>query len=266
MNCNRSSTRFCMAALRMWNYWRDLKSERVNLKKEARSWTRWGFSIKVFIYLMSRYDRLCTFFDPYFFTPQNLICIPNFHFWSQGYEPEYWWWKILEFFCTLLLCGAFVALLEGGPLLQISLPLLVSLAMMVALGNFHPYLSEGDDRLAQFTYMCVSLGFVVGLLEKAADEETSFHNVAFGMVLIVCVSVAWILGFGGIALHFCRTFLPEHTKQLIRSQCSRNLVRLGATRLALRVNPASTVTNLFAGLFPAAVFQVLSDHHELIVG
>jgi len=159
----------------------------------------------------------------------------------RDYEEEYWWWEIPRFFSMLVLCGLVtVTQMSSGS--QIFVSLMVSTAMLVAFANCNPYLLDGDDRLAQFCQVSLSLALSVGLLEKA--EDGSFQSFSFGAVLIACVTFNWILGLGGMVLDLHATFWPERSERLQRLLMVRKRrIRRMTTLLSSRIRPVSGSMN-----------------------
>jgi len=107
------------------------------------------------------------------------------------YEAKSWWWQILTFVVTLLLCGPFL-LLSAGRASKVFLQMAISAAMMVALANVNPYLHPSNDVLAQMCQAALTLTMSVGLLEMAAE---SFQDEHFGALLVVCTTVQFAVGF-----------------------------------------------------------------------
>jgi len=145
----------------------------------------------------------------------------------QDYEPQYWWWEVLRFVCTLLLSGL-VGLSDLQDGTQIFAALLISTAMLVAIANCSPYLSQVDDVLAQTCQTTLSLAMAIGLLDKAIDQETGEDSLAsFGWVLTTCVTVCWVAGFGAIGYELFKVALP---KQASRVQLTRQKVFMGLSK------------------------------------
>ena len=110
---------------------------------------------------------------------------------NADYEAKYWWWQILTFIATLLLCGPML-LLPTGAASNVFLQLLVSAAMGLALANSNPYVHASDDVLAQLCQSALTLAMLVGLLEMAAE---SFQDKYYGPILVVCTTAQFVLGF-----------------------------------------------------------------------
>jgi hypothetical protein len=94
----------------------------------------------------------------------------------KDYEPKYWWFEIPKFVSTLILCGL-VTLIPAEGASQVFLSLAVSIGMMVLFGNCNPYSNEGDDLLAQFCQISLTLAMAVGLLEKASESFQVIHVI-----------------------------------------------------------------------------------------
>lgn len=126
------------------------------------------------------------------------------------YEAKCWWWQILTFMVTLVLCGPVLLLdIEGAS--QVFIQLVISAAMMVALANSNPYLHHSDDILAQLCQVALTFTMCVGLLEKAADD---FKDKHFGPILVVCTTVQLFFGFIVAAVQYSKEKMPKTVKQL----------------------------------------------------
>jgi len=106
------------------------------------------------------------------------------------YEAKCWWWQILTFLVTLILCGPML-LLPAEAASQVFIQLVVSTSMMVALANANPYMHRSDDILAQMCQVALTFAMSVGILEMASEE---FRDATFGPILVACTTIQ--LGFG----------------------------------------------------------------------
>ena len=77
----------------------------------------------------------------------------------QDYEGEYWYFEVVQFCVTLLLCGL-TTFLPGSATTQVFISFLISGAMFGLLSNMHPYLEQSDDYLAQGCQVSLSLTLV----------------------------------------------------------------------------------------------------------
>jgi hypothetical protein len=109
----------------------------------------------------------------------------------QDFEAKAWWWQIVTFLVTLLLCGPFL-LLPGEAASKVFLQLLLSMAMSIALANVNPYIHSSDDVLAQLCQGALSLTMMIGLLDMCAIE---FQDSYYGPLLVICTTVQIFLGF-----------------------------------------------------------------------
>ncbi len=99
----------------------------------------------------------------------------------KDYESNYWWFEVPKFVSTLMLCGL-VTLLPASGASQVFVSLVVSIGMLVLFANCKPYLSKGDDLLAQFCQLSLTFAIAVGILEMASE---SFQVFIFVLALFV---------------------------------------------------------------------------------
>jgi hypothetical protein len=150
------------------------------------------------------------------------------------YDAACWWWQILNFFVTLLLCGP-VLLLPAEAASQVFIQLFVSTAMAVALANKKPYLHSSDDLLAQLCQVALSFAMAVGLLEMAA---TSFQDQYYGPILIVCTTVQFLLGFIAAFVEWVKAKMPRTVSKLEAFFTSWSAIETTDIVTSRRLNPA----------------------------
>jgi len=85
----------------------------------------------------------------------------------RDYEGEYWWLEIPKFITTLIFC-ALITMVPADGASQVFISLMLSIGMMVLLGNTRPYSNSSDDLLAQICQTSLTFSMLVGLLELAS--------------------------------------------------------------------------------------------------
>jgi len=119
----------------------------------------------------------------------------------KDYESQFWWWEVLRFLCTFVLCGV-VTLTNLGDKVQVFVALVASAAMLGAVANCKPYLEKLDDVLSQSCQVTLSLVLAVGLLDSVSE-------LSFGWMLITCSAGILALGGGTIVLELLKVFFPK---------------------------------------------------------
>merc|ERR1712086_118185 len=119
----------------------------------------------------------------------------------KDYESQFWWWEVLRFLCTFVLCGV-VTLTNLGDKVQVFVALVVSAAMFGAVANCKPYLEKVDDFLSQSCQVTLSLVLAVGLLD-------SVSKMSFGWMLIICSAGILVFCGGTIILELLKVFFPK---------------------------------------------------------
>ena len=123
----------------------------------------------------------------------------------KDYESEYWWFEVVKFISTLILCGPVTLIpVEGAS--QVFISMVVSMFMMSLFANCRPYVDVSNDILAQFCQVSLTFAMAVGLLEKASDTS---RDVLFGPLLIICTSLNLGLGVVVVAFEFAVTVATE---------------------------------------------------------
>jgi hypothetical protein len=150
------------------------------------------------------------------------------------YDAACWWWQILNFIVTLLLCGP-VLLLQAEAASQVFIQLLVSTAMAVALANKKPYLHSSDDLLAQMCQIALSFTMAVGLFEMAA---VSFQDDHYGPILITCTTVQFSLSFIAGFVEWVKAKMPHTVSKLETFFNSWSAIETTDIVTSRRLNPA----------------------------
>jgi len=126
----------------------------------------------------------------------------------RDYESEYWWLEIPKFISTLILC-ALITMVPADGASQVFVSLMVSIGMMVLLGNTRPYSDSSDDLLAQMCQTSLTFSMLVGLLELASLE---FQDALFGPLLVICTTLNLFVGVVVIMIDFIVTVFPKKTE------------------------------------------------------
>ena len=134
----------------------------------------------------------------------------------KDYEPDYWWFEILQFEATLFLCG-FATFLPGESASQVAVSLVVSLSLFGTFANARPYLNPEDDVLAQTCQFNLTIVLIVGLLQMInnSDQSQGTNEAFFGLVLIILTSFSLLMGFGLVFSEFLQLAFPEAFKRFL---------------------------------------------------
>jgi hypothetical protein len=125
----------------------------------------------------------------------------------QDYKPEFWYFEVLQFITTLFLVGI-VTTLRTDAASQVFFAVFVSSAMLLLFANLKPYLNFYEGALAQAVQAIISFTLLVGLLTlvgvDASGIETadSTTNDAYGILLLVCLTVVLAIGLGLLLYEF----------------------------------------------------------------
>jgi len=121
------------------------------------------------------------------------------------YKAESWWWQILTFGVTFLLCGPLL-LLPAEAASAVFLQMSISAAMVAALANVKPYLHSSDGTLAQWCQAALTFTMSVGLLEMAAEQ---FQDAYYGPILVGCTTAQFVMGFVAVGVEWVLKQFPE---------------------------------------------------------
>jgi len=128
------------------------------------------------------------------------------------YEAECWWWQILTFLVTLILCGPML-LLKSEAASQVFIQLVISASMMVSIANTNPYLHGSDDVLAQLCQIALTFTMSVGILEMASEE---FQDAHFGPILVICTTIQLVFGFIVMSMQYAKEKMPNTVGKVVQ--------------------------------------------------
>jgi hypothetical protein len=139
------------------------------------------------------------------------------------YEPNYWWFELVQMMRKMLLTGGLLIMSSGTT--QILVGVLVCLAYLLFFVNTNPFIQDDEDKLEQVAavqlFVSLLLGLVINLRAevKAASNEVLPPNPELDHLLTAMNTIVIVLGVLTIlkSLQFLRTALKEkkkHKKQL----------------------------------------------------
>jgi len=114
-----------------------------------------------------------------------------------AYEPQFWYWEVIELYRKLFLCAVLQFIRPGSPS-QILVAILTTVFYQSAVAFCAPYVSDMDDLLsmvAQMQIFCVALA---GLLLKVnISQSEGFDPVVFDAMLtsLMVMPLFCVLGF-----------------------------------------------------------------------
>jgi hypothetical protein len=115
-----------------------------------------------------------------------------------SYEPQFYWWEVLELFRKLLLTGLIIFVMPETPT-QLAVGCLITLAFMVLYSYAQPYEDILDDVLQLFCQLAIFSNYFSGLLlmvKADGADQTEFHNFMLSMNLIpIGLGACFLLDF-----------------------------------------------------------------------
>jgi hypothetical protein len=142
--------------------------------------------------------------------PKNEHMLKMYGSMYKAYEPDYWFFEILEMMRKLVLTAGLV-LVSPGSTAQIFLGILVCFFYCCATMNMKPLLDDNDDYLSQAASVQLFMTLLTGLVLKVdVSSEGRYEQMVVGGLLIF-MNVA-IIGMGLGVLG--KTFVDGQLKQL----------------------------------------------------
>uniref|UniRef100_A0A7S1UI10 EGF-like domain-containing protein n=1 Tax=Phaeomonas parva TaxID=124430 RepID=A0A7S1UI10_9STRA len=118
----------------------------------------------------------------------------------ENYEPEFWWFEILESFRRLSLT-ALPLFFPTGSVSQQVVGVLAAVVFMVIYLLTKPYVGDGDDALAALSQFIIFVVMVYGLTETASSGEISevgeeqIGYILIAMHVVMLMTVVWAFLF-----------------------------------------------------------------------
>lgn len=120
--------------------------------------------------------------------------LASISFLFDAYEPQLWWWEVLECVRRLLLTGMMVFFLEGTAV-QIVIGIMIALASVKVYGFYLPFIDDGDDVLAevaQWQTFLVLFGALLIRVDVTSDDED--QQDSYGALFIFITIIGPIVG------------------------------------------------------------------------
>jgi hypothetical protein len=120
------------------------------------------------------------------------FCVPNPEWQDKlgvlydGYEPEYWYWEVIEMIRKLLLVGLIVFILPDTAN-QMAVGCILALIMIILNAAFAPYVDPDDDRLNLACSVAIWAGYFGGFMlcfKKYEGPDFDLGGDTFGMVIV----------------------------------------------------------------------------------
>jgi hypothetical protein len=135
------------------------------------------------------------------FKPAALSQI-RFGWLCAAYEPEFYFWEIIEFLRKFILSSV-VIFYSPGSTIQIVAGALICTIFLFAASLFKPFQAEAEDAMTQVSFLCLVCTLMLGMALKIRDYEVvqgaDEQGVIFAWLLFV-VNIALFIFMLGIGL------------------------------------------------------------------
>jgi hypothetical protein len=142
------------------------------------------------------------------------FCMPNpdlvtkLGYLFDSYEPEYWYWEVLEMIPRLFLTGLIVFVVPQVPN-QMACGCLLSMVMILAISKSQPFTSDEDDTLQLLCFVAIFAGFFAGfmLCFKEAEGVSGYDlgdGSLLGLLIILTTAIPLCIGLVMIMTALCR--------------------------------------------------------------
>ena len=116
------------------------------------------------------------------------------------FEPQYWYWEVIECCRRLLLSSANVFISSSGASIgaQILLNLCIALSCVKGYSYFAPYIADSDDtcaEVAQWTIVLSLVSTLMILLGLGQENHYAAASLVFIFLQVICIIVALSLTF-----------------------------------------------------------------------
>jgi hypothetical protein len=117
----------------------------------------------------------------------SAACRKRFGFIYGRYEPEYYWWELVEMTRKLLLTGG-ILFLAPGSVAQLACALVIAAYFMAAHIKCQPYADDDDDNLQVPLYALISM-ISSSLLSTPSDDDNLQSCSLISTVLVLVLGI-----------------------------------------------------------------------------
>jgi len=135
-------------------------------------------------------------------------CLARYGFVYERYEPDYYWWEVVEMIRKFLLTGV-ILFLAPGSIAQLAMALLIASYFMAAHVKCEPFSNPEENHLQSVSLISTVLVLVLGIMIKAAAQNTAlqqkyarYDNPPAWLLIVLCACT----GVFGAALAFYQIY------------------------------------------------------------
>jgi hypothetical protein len=107
------------------------------------------------------------------------------------YEPQRWYFEILDCFRRLMLTAVPVLIMRGA-ITQIVIVLMVSLACVAAYMELKPYTTKSDNSVAVLSQWAITLTLIVSILIRISEDQ-GLNRQTLGIIAIFINSLVFVV-------------------------------------------------------------------------
>merc|ERR1711871_175962 len=131
----------------------------------------------------------------------------NFGVFLRQYEPQYWYYSVIELTFKMFLTGVLCVIAPRSPS-QLIVALCICLCYTILILHQTPFVTKSSDRLAVVCAMSLTLTLAIGMLQMATFPKSSteklFKDTNDLDLALICVSIVPIIVFASnLILHGC---------------------------------------------------------------
>ena len=119
----------------------------------------------------------------------------------SSYEPQYYYWEVVEMMRKMVLTGA-VQMVGAGTSAQALFAILVSLAHMLFVLRTAPFADDVDDVLQFFSALSLSLTLLMGMTLDADKSGDVYDRALMGVLLVAINITVGVIGLLGLLSTF----------------------------------------------------------------
>jgi hypothetical protein len=163
--------------------------------------------------------------------PKNVHMLSMYGSMYKAYEPDYWFFEIIEMMRKLVLTAGLV-LVSPGSTAQIFLGILVCFFYCCATMNMKPLLDESDDHLSQAASVQLFMTLLTGLVLKVdVSSEGRYEQMVVGGLLIFMNVAIIAMGLGVLGKTFVDAQMENLQAQKKKALMVANVAKAAKTKL-----------------------------------
>jgi hypothetical protein len=173
--------------------------------------------------------------------PEDLATKMKYGMLYSSYEPDYYYFEVVEMGRKLMMTGGLI-LVGSGSALQVLIGILVCFVHILIIFYTRPYVEDTEDKLVQVTSTQLFLVLLCGMFLLASNENDGMVDAVLISLFVVCLlcivaALVYTIMDDGFLYALCGG--PIFIASKLAAMCKKNRKANGTNGTSKAVHPAS---------------------------